>query len=49
MHRLLNDEYEVATLPNTAELYYRGKETRDSRAIQEANVDSRLFRVTFDD
>jgi len=49
MRRLMNDEYEVATLPNSAKLYHRDKESRDSLAIQEANAHSRLFQATFED
>jgi hypothetical protein len=49
MRRLINDEYEVATLPNSAKLYHRDKEFRDSCAMQEANANSRLFQATFED
>ena len=49
MERLMGGESKVATLPNEAKLYGCNKESRDSRAIRDADVESRLFQITFND
>ena len=48
VQKLMNEEYLVETLPNTAVLYHQGKEIRDSQAMRAANPNSRLFRATFE-
>ena len=49
MEKLKNNEYLVETLPNNAELYHSNNELRDFEYIKNANKNSRLFRVVFDD
>jgi hypothetical protein len=49
MDRLMSGESKVATLPNKAKPYGCNKEARDSHAIRDANVESRLFQATFND
>jgi len=48
IQKLMDDEYKVDVLPNTAVLYHQDKELRDSQAIRGANPNSRLFTVTFE-
>jgi hypothetical protein len=48
MKRLLNNEYKVAVLPNSANPYHPDKALRDSRALRDADTYSPLFRATFE-
>ena len=45
MQRLLNTEYEP---PDISYYDYRSTEIRDSRAMREADANSRLFRAVFE-
>ena len=49
IQKLMNDEYSVDVLPNSAVLYHQDKEIRDSQAIRNADPNSRLLLVTFED